>query len=284
MYRHQGQCSPERSFLCDLLARSFLLFSVVTEDSLPSSLVFVVVCLSSEALDSPLCYCFALGLGLLYLGTRDACEATLTALEALATFSPDGGNSPNLSAQILAAYAQLTVEGMAYAGSGDVLKAQKFLSVCAETRDKKYWSSLFSRSSGEEGAEGASGPSEAKTDGEISAEGEGTGGDGKKEKNGSDGRRRASLEGGSGSSSHREKKSSGGESSAGAGDGNKGGPRGAGGSEEEDDEDEEDSRKLDQAVAVMNVALLSFAEDVGAEMSLRMMVCMQRDRAVEARA
>ncbi|PHJ17798.1 proteasome 26s regulatory [Cystoisospora suis] len=157
---------------------------------------------------------------------------------------------------------------MAYAGSGDVLKAQKFLSVCAETRDKKYWSSLFSRSSGEEGGEGASGSSEAKTNGDISVEGEGTGGDEKKEKNGSDGRRRASLEG---------KRTSSGDNSAGAGDGNKGGSRGPGGgssSEEEDDEDEEDSRKLDQAVAVMNVALLSFAEDVGAEMSLRMMVGM----------
>lgn len=222
----------------------------------------------SEGLDSPLCYCFALGLGLLYLGTRDACEAILTALEALFTSSPASG-SPNLSAQILAAYAQLTVEGMAYAGSGDVLKAQKFLSVCAEARDKKYWSSLYSRCAGAEGGAGA-----GESTGETSAAGggEAEGGE-KKEKSGAEGRRRGSVDG------SREKKSSEGESSgagAGGSDSNTAGKGPAasrgGGSEEDDDEDEEDSRKLDQAVAVMNVALLSFAEDVGAEMSLRMMV------------
>mmetsp|Transcript_7059 Transcript_7059/g.21565 ORF Transcript_7059/g.21565 Transcript_7059/m.21565 type:complete len:879 (-) Transcript_7059:125-2761(-) len=61
---------------------------------------------------------FAVGLGLLYLGQQDAVEATLAALEAIT--HPVGK------------YAKLTVEGLAFANSGDVLHVQKMLHCCTE--------------------------------------------------------------------------------------------------------------------------------------------------------
>lgn len=61
---------------------------------------------------------FAVGLGLLYLGQQDAAEATLAALDAIT--HPVGK------------YAKLTVEGMAFANSGDVLHVQKMLHSCTE--------------------------------------------------------------------------------------------------------------------------------------------------------
>merc|ERR1712226_766233 len=60
----------------------------------------------------------ALGLGLLYLGQQDAVEATLAALDAIT--HPVGK------------YAKLTVEGLAFANSGDVLHVQKMLHTCTE--------------------------------------------------------------------------------------------------------------------------------------------------------
>jgi len=61
---------------------------------------------------------FAVGLGLLYLGQQDAVEATLAALDAIT--HPVGK------------YAKLTVQGMAYTNSGDVLHVQKMLNACTE--------------------------------------------------------------------------------------------------------------------------------------------------------
>lgn len=61
---------------------------------------------------------FAVGLGLLYLGQQDAAEATLSALDAIT--HPVGK------------YAKLTVEGLAFAYSGDVLHVQKMLQACTD--------------------------------------------------------------------------------------------------------------------------------------------------------
>lgn len=65
---------------------------------------------------------FAVGLGLLYLGQQDAVEATLAALEAIT--------------HPLGKYAKLTVEGLAFANSGDVLHVQKMLHTCTEHLDE----------------------------------------------------------------------------------------------------------------------------------------------------
>merc|ERR1712151_537238 len=63
-------------------------------------------------------YFFAVGLGLLYLGQQDAVEATLAALDAIS--HPIGK------------YAKVTVEGLAFCNSGDVLHVQKMLHTCTE--------------------------------------------------------------------------------------------------------------------------------------------------------
>jgi len=65
---------------------------------------------------------FAVGLGLLYLGQQDACEATLAALDAIT--------------HQLGKYAKITVESMAFANSGDVLHVQKMLHACVEHLDE----------------------------------------------------------------------------------------------------------------------------------------------------
>lgn len=60
----------------------------------------------------------SLGLGLVFLGKREACEVFLSAAEAI-----EGA---------VGKYTALTIETCAYAGSGDVLKIQHLLEVCGE--------------------------------------------------------------------------------------------------------------------------------------------------------
>ncbi|XP_055388630.1 uncharacterized protein LOC129617418 [Condylostylus longicornis] len=75
-------------------------------------------------LDEPVSYLFGLSLGLLFLGRKDSCEATLEALETISEH-PTGK------------YASSTVMGFAFAGSGDVAKVQQFLKACIEQDDDK---------------------------------------------------------------------------------------------------------------------------------------------------
>merc|ERR1740121_2979027 len=65
---------------------------------------------------------FAVGLGLLYLGQQDACEATLAALDVIT--------------HPLGKYAKITVESLAFCNSGDVLHVQKMLHTCTEHLDE----------------------------------------------------------------------------------------------------------------------------------------------------
>jgi 26S proteasome regulatory subunit N1 len=69
-------------------------------------------------LDSPMAHFFAVGLGLLFLQKQEACDVTLEALDTIS--------------HPLGAYAKATVESCAYACSGDVLRIQSMLQVCAE--------------------------------------------------------------------------------------------------------------------------------------------------------
>jgi 26S proteasome regulatory subunit N1 len=64
----------------------------------------------------------ALGLGLLYLGKQDASEATLETLKAI--------EHP------LGKEAEVLVEALSYAGTGNVLKVQKMLHMCNDHLDK----------------------------------------------------------------------------------------------------------------------------------------------------
>lgn len=65
---------------------------------------------------------FALGLGLLFLGQQSAAEPSMEVCKLI----------PNVPT---AAFCELVVETCAYAGSGNVLKVQKMLHLCAEHKD-----------------------------------------------------------------------------------------------------------------------------------------------------
>ena len=67
---------------------------------------------------------FALGLGLLYLGQQDQAEAMLQVTQTLPS-------------QQFATFLSLVVETCAYAGSGNVLKVQKMLHICAEHKKEE---------------------------------------------------------------------------------------------------------------------------------------------------
>ncbi|GAW79553.1 26S proteasome regulatory subunit RPN [Plasmodium gonderi] len=77
----------------------------------------------NNSLDQPIAKLYAVALGLLFLCSREKCEATLSALEII--------KHP------IAKYIITTVEGMAFAGSNDVLKVQKMLQVLVEKRNDK---------------------------------------------------------------------------------------------------------------------------------------------------
>ncbi|CRG95415.1 26S proteasome regulatory subunit RPN1, putative [Plasmodium gallinaceum] len=77
----------------------------------------------NNSLDSPIAKLYAVALGLLFLCSREKCEATLSALEII--------KHP------ISKYMIATVEGMAFAGSNDVLKVQKMLHVLVEKRNDK---------------------------------------------------------------------------------------------------------------------------------------------------
>jgi 26S proteasome regulatory subunit N1 len=73
---------------------------------------------NQKVLKDPISRMACLGLGLLFLGLQEAADVTMAALEAV----------PGQIGQ----YAQFTVETCAYSGSGNVMKIQKLLGVCAE--------------------------------------------------------------------------------------------------------------------------------------------------------
>ncbi|CRG98810.1 26S proteasome regulatory subunit RPN1, putative [Plasmodium relictum] len=77
----------------------------------------------NNSLDSPIAKLYAVALGLLFLCSREKCEATLSALEII--------KHP------ISKYMIATVEGMAFAGSNDVLKVQKMLQLLVEKRNDK---------------------------------------------------------------------------------------------------------------------------------------------------
>ncbi|CEG72168.1 Putative 26S proteasome regulatory subunit N1 [Rhizopus microsporus] len=71
----------------------------------------------------------ALGLGLLYLGKQDASEATLETLKAIE--------------HSLGKQAEVLVEALSYAGTGNVLKVQKMLHLCNDHLDKENEDDTF---------------------------------------------------------------------------------------------------------------------------------------------
>lgn len=77
----------------------------------------------TELNDGTYCKFFPLALGLLYLGKKDAIDATTAALEVL--------SDPFKS------FAKITLQMCAFAGSGDVLVIQQLLHICSESQQAK---------------------------------------------------------------------------------------------------------------------------------------------------
>lgn len=80
----------------------------------------------NNCLSTPVAKLYGVALGLLFLCCREKCETIISALDIV--------KHP------IANYIKLTVEGMAFAGSNDVLKVQKMLQVCVEKRDEEHTS------------------------------------------------------------------------------------------------------------------------------------------------
>eukprot|EP00923_Selenidium_pygospionis_P048676 GHVN01083669.1.p1 GENE.GHVN01083669.1~~GHVN01083669.1.p1 ORF type:complete len:991 (+),score=210.55 GHVN01083669.1:1033-4005(+) len=174
----------------------------------------------SRSLDGAVPRYYAVALGLLFLSKRDACEAVLDAL--LAVEHP------------LAKYAAVTVEGCAYAGTGDVIKIQKMLQKCVEQPTPTTETDEMKDD------EAPPKPQVEATEGSVGDAPSGTGTGTCVDKPATSG------------------PSTSAPSAPAAGSGEEGGKAA-------------EPDKLDQAVAVLSIPLIAMGEEVGSDMSVRMM-------------
>uniref|UniRef100_A0A0D6R055 26S proteasome non-ATPase regulatory subunit 2 homolog n=1 Tax=Araucaria cunninghamii TaxID=56994 RepID=A0A0D6R055_ARACU len=91
-------------------------------DEVAQSIILALMERSESELGEPLTRFLCLGLGLLYLGKQENVDATL---EVAKTFN-----------EKISKYCQVTLESCAYAGTGNVLKVQSLLGLCAEHLEK----------------------------------------------------------------------------------------------------------------------------------------------------
>jgi len=91
-------------------------------DEVAQSIIIALMERSDSELGEPLTRFLCLGLGLLYLGKQEKVDATL---EVAKTFN-----------EKISRYCQVTLESCAYAGTGNVLKVQSLLGLCAEHLEK----------------------------------------------------------------------------------------------------------------------------------------------------
>ncbi|WWD07723.1 hypothetical protein V865_005825 [Kwoniella europaea PYCC6329] len=166
-----------------------------------------------------------LGLGLIFLATQEDSEPTVATLKVI--------EHP------IASIAETIVDVCAYAGTGNVLKVQQMLHLCAEHADKakKETSDGDAAPVAAEG-EGPAAAAVADAEGDVNMSGEAT--------------------------AQPVTAPTGGEAGASAA---------AGGDSEGEDKDKEEKDKVDslkyQAFATIGIALIAMGEDVGAEMALR---------------
>ncbi|CAJ1333122.1 unnamed protein product, partial [Effrenium voratum] len=121
-YAYAGSCREACSIECSAMAAVSLGLVFVSSCNDEVAQAILQTLIERQAVENALSgtwpHFFAVGLGLLYLGQQDAAEATLSALDAIT--HPMGK------------YAKLTVEGLAFAYSGDVLHVQKMLQACTD--------------------------------------------------------------------------------------------------------------------------------------------------------
>ncbi|XP_038972855.1 26S proteasome non-ATPase regulatory subunit 2 homolog A-like isoform X2 [Phoenix dactylifera] len=108
-----------------------LVFSAITlglvyvgscNEEIAQSIIFALMDRSDTELNEPLIRLLPVALGLLYLGKQDSVEATA---EVSKTFN-----------EKIRKYCDVTLLSLAYAGTGNVLKVQKLLGICAQHLDK----------------------------------------------------------------------------------------------------------------------------------------------------
>lgn len=105
------------------LAIGLIYVGTCNEDACQSILQTLMEKQESD-IDSPFSRLFCLGLGLLFLGQQSLAEATIECLGVLEN-------------EKWKAFSILVVETCAYAGSGNVLKIQKLLHICAEHKTEE---------------------------------------------------------------------------------------------------------------------------------------------------
>lgn len=102
-----------------------LIFVGTCDEDAAQSILQTLMEKEEEQLNDPFTRMFALGLGLLFLGQQARAEASMEVCKLIAN-------------QKFAEFVELVVETCAYAGSGNVLKVQKMLHLCAEhKKDEK---------------------------------------------------------------------------------------------------------------------------------------------------
>ena len=99
-----------------------LIYVGTCDEDAANSILQTLMEKEESELENPFMRMFALGLGLLFLGQQSAAEPSMEVCKLI----------PN---EQTAAFCELIVETCAYAGSGNVLKVQKMLHLCAEHKD-----------------------------------------------------------------------------------------------------------------------------------------------------
>jgi 26S proteasome regulatory subunit N1 len=118
-----GDSPPE---LAGLAALSLgLVFCASADPDVVEALLTALMARPAHELATPGAKQMALGLGLLFLGRQEAAEAT--AEVARAALHPK-----------IARYASVTLDALAYAGTGNVLKVQELLAVCGEHPEAEH--------------------------------------------------------------------------------------------------------------------------------------------------
>jgi 26S proteasome regulatory subunit N1 len=103
-----------------------LVFVGTCNEDVAQSIIQTLMERSETELKSPYAKFFALGIGLVFLGQQDRVATSLSIIKDL--IKPE-----------IKQYAIITAESCAYAGSGNVLKVQEMLKVCAEHLEEKDW-------------------------------------------------------------------------------------------------------------------------------------------------
>ena len=103
-----------------------LVFVGTCNENVAEAIIQTLMERSESELKSPYARFFALGIGLVFLGQQDRVATSLSVIKDL--IKPE-----------IRQYAAITAECCAYAGSGNVLKVQEMLKVCAEHLEEKDW-------------------------------------------------------------------------------------------------------------------------------------------------